>query len=53
MWDLSSSYEVSWLAEFFHGFPHIDLAFASVNSTANFEDPRYREVSYDCYQLIV
>ncbi|KAK7113593.1 protein tweety homolog 1-B-like isoform X2 [Littorina saxatilis] len=39
----SMEYHKIWLADFFHGFPHLDLSFVGVNSTFNPENAGYRE----------
>lgn len=39
----SLEYRTSWLADFFHKFPHIDLSFEKTNSSFNPENVTYRE----------
>ncbi|XP_071105930.1 protein tweety homolog 1-B-like isoform X3 [Haliotis cracherodii] len=39
----TAQYHQTWLVDFFHSFPHIDLTFQYTNSTFDPERPTYRE----------
>ena len=41
---VTTGYKVTWLANLFHSFPHLDLTFQLVNSTFNLEGAKYKEV---------
>ena len=40
-----AEYHASWIANFFHAFPHVDLKFKITNSTFLPNNTRYQEVS--------
>lgn len=45
----SIQYQKIWLADFFHGFPHLDLSFEAINSTFDPESVKYREVFIELF----
>lgn len=47
--DTSIQYHKIWLADFFHGFPHLDLSFETINSTFDPESVKYREVFIELF----
>lgn len=41
---IHETYHISHIAEWFHAFPHVDIAFSSVNTTFDPSNSAYLEV---------